>query len=136
MSLFRSEDVLSLNFPSHRWADVVPTQHEELFIESSGCSHGPPTVQMRGIFLNDEQVRRHIFYCKRVTNRSFNSRLCRLPFHCKKSTNRCSRLLRTNWAQEKFTNSPGLFMSNGPTGTNNPANLTGSPFIVQFYSKL
>lgn len=38
-----------------RWADVVPTNHSELFITSPGCSHGPPTVQYRGIFLNDEQ---------------------------------------------------------------------------------
>ncbi|KAJ4484122.1 hypothetical protein C8J55DRAFT_535358 [Lentinula edodes] len=41
--------------PWYWWADVVPTNHSELFITSPGCSHGPPTVQYRGIFLNDEQ---------------------------------------------------------------------------------
>ncbi|KAJ3733166.1 hypothetical protein DFJ43DRAFT_995830 [Lentinula guzmanii] len=41
--------------PWYWWADVVPTNHSELFITSSGCSHGSPTVQYRGIFLNDEQ---------------------------------------------------------------------------------
>ncbi|KAF5381526.1 hypothetical protein D9757_008168 [Collybiopsis confluens] len=41
--------------PWYFWADVVPTQHSELFIASSGCSHGPPTIELRGLFINDEQ---------------------------------------------------------------------------------
>ncbi|KIK66278.1 glycoside hydrolase family 115 protein [Collybiopsis luxurians FD-317 M1] len=41
--------------PWYWWADVVPTKHSELFIASSGCSHGPPSVQLRGLFINDEQ---------------------------------------------------------------------------------
>lgn len=38
-----------------RWADVPTTKHSELFVTSSGCSHGSPTVKYRAIFLNDEQ---------------------------------------------------------------------------------
>ncbi|THV03531.1 hypothetical protein K435DRAFT_747803 [Dendrothele bispora CBS 962.96] len=41
--------------PWYRWADVPVKQHQELFISSSGCAHGTPTVQYRAIFINDEQ---------------------------------------------------------------------------------
>ncbi|TFK36601.1 hypothetical protein BDQ12DRAFT_667737 [Crucibulum laeve] len=41
--------------PWYWWADVPTTQHPELFVSSSGCSHGSPTIKYRGIFLNDEQ---------------------------------------------------------------------------------
>ncbi|THV03529.1 hypothetical protein K435DRAFT_835829 [Dendrothele bispora CBS 962.96] len=41
--------------PWYWWADVPVKQHSELFISSSGCAHGPPTVQYRAIFLNDEE---------------------------------------------------------------------------------
>lgn len=39
----------------NRWADVPITTHSDLFVVSTGCSHGSPTVKYRGIFLNDEQ---------------------------------------------------------------------------------
>ena len=38
-----------------RWADVPITTHSQLFVASEGCTHGPPSVKYRGIFLNDEQ---------------------------------------------------------------------------------
>ncbi|KAI0659591.1 hypothetical protein C8Q70DRAFT_915222 [Cubamyces menziesii] len=41
--------------PWYWWADVSATKHTELFVDSSGCSHGVPTVKYRAIFLNDEQ---------------------------------------------------------------------------------
>ncbi|KAI1787415.1 hypothetical protein LXA43DRAFT_713060 [Ganoderma leucocontextum] len=41
--------------PWYWWADVPPTKHNSLYVKSSGCSHGSPTVKYRGIFLNDEQ---------------------------------------------------------------------------------
>ncbi|KAG6838299.1 hypothetical protein C0991_000387, partial [Blastosporella zonata] len=40
---------------SFRWADVPAQQHPELYVASTGCSHGTPTVKYRGIFINDEQ---------------------------------------------------------------------------------
>ncbi|KAI0758924.1 hypothetical protein C8Q74DRAFT_1300824 [Fomes fomentarius] len=48
----------SEQFDSHpygRFADVPTTKHNELFVASSGCSHGSPSVKYRGIFFNDEQ---------------------------------------------------------------------------------
>ncbi|OBZ74823.1 hypothetical protein A0H81_05529 [Grifola frondosa] len=41
--------------PWYWWADVPTTKSSELFVTSSGCSHGSSTVQYRAIFLNDEQ---------------------------------------------------------------------------------
>ncbi|KAF9026544.1 hypothetical protein BDZ89DRAFT_1092397 [Hymenopellis radicata] len=41
--------------PWYWWADVPIKQQDEIFVPQSGCSHGPPTVQYRGIFLNDEE---------------------------------------------------------------------------------
>lgn len=37
-----------------RWADVPVTEHTDIFVSASGCSHGSPTVKYRGLFLNDE----------------------------------------------------------------------------------
>lgn len=36
------------------WADVVPTKHENLYITQGESVFGPPSVQYRGIFINDE----------------------------------------------------------------------------------
>jgi hypothetical protein len=36
------------------WADVVPTRREALYVSSEPFIDGPPRVQYRGIFLNDE----------------------------------------------------------------------------------
>ncbi|KAF8999865.1 hypothetical protein BDQ17DRAFT_1427597 [Cyathus striatus] len=41
--------------PWYWWADVPTTKQSQLFVSSTGCSHGSPTVKYRGIFLNDEQ---------------------------------------------------------------------------------
>ncbi|KAL6302572.1 hypothetical protein BKA93DRAFT_389853 [Sparassis latifolia] len=41
--------------PWYWWADVPTTHNAEIYVASSGCAHGTPTVQYRGIFLNDEQ---------------------------------------------------------------------------------
>ena len=52
----------------NRWADVPSTQHPELFVTSSGCSHGSPSVKYRGIFLNDEQPSLTNWAMKEFTN--------------------------------------------------------------------
>ena len=42
--------------PFYWWADVpVPTRSTIAFPRDRVLSHGPPTVQYRGFFLNDEQ---------------------------------------------------------------------------------
>ncbi|KAF5366744.1 hypothetical protein D9758_006544 [Tetrapyrgos nigripes] len=41
--------------PWYWWADVPVKKHSELFITPNGCAHGSPSVQYRGIFINDEQ---------------------------------------------------------------------------------
>ncbi|CCM00698.1 uncharacterized protein FIBRA_02738 [Fibroporia radiculosa] len=41
--------------PWYWWADVPIKTHPELYVTSSGCAHGIPTIQYRGFFLNDEQ---------------------------------------------------------------------------------
>lgn len=51
-----------------RWADVPTTKHTNLFVSSSGCSHGPPTVKYRGIFLNDEQPALQNWAMEKFTN--------------------------------------------------------------------
>lgn len=51
-----------------RWADVPTTQHTELFVTSSGCSHGSPTVKYRAIFLNDEQPALQNWALEKFTN--------------------------------------------------------------------
>jgi hypothetical protein len=40
--------------PWYWWADVPVTPHSALYV-GAGCTSGSPTVQYRGIFLNDEQ---------------------------------------------------------------------------------
>ncbi|EIN14686.1 hypothetical protein PUNSTDRAFT_96714 [Punctularia strigosozonata HHB-11173 SS5] len=42
--------------PWYYWADVPVSSHSSLFVDTAGgCSSGSPSVQYRGIFLNDEQ---------------------------------------------------------------------------------
>src|SRR4030095_4159199 len=40
--------------PWYWWADVPPVRHANLFVASGTKRAGPPSVQYRGIFLNDE----------------------------------------------------------------------------------
>ncbi|KAJ3491899.1 hypothetical protein NLI96_g361 [Meripilus lineatus] len=54
--------------PWYWWADVPTTQHTELHVTSSGCSHGSPSVKYRGIFLNDEQPALTNWAMKEFTN--------------------------------------------------------------------
>ncbi|PFH46027.1 glycoside hydrolase family 115 protein [Amanita thiersii Skay4041] len=54
--------------PWYWWADVPIKKHAELFVDSSGCSHGSPTVKYRGIFLNDEQPALQSWAAERFTN--------------------------------------------------------------------
>jgi hypothetical protein len=42
--------------PWYWWADVAPRQRETLFVQSRTRRAGPPSVQYRGIFLNDEDL--------------------------------------------------------------------------------
>src|SRR5262249_16206940 len=42
--------------PWYWWADVPPVRHENLFVAAGGRRAGPPSVQYRGIFLNDEDL--------------------------------------------------------------------------------
>ncbi|KAG6853733.1 hypothetical protein C0991_001867 [Blastosporella zonata] len=41
--------------PWYWWADVPVKKHSQVYVDSTGCSHGSPTVKYRGIFINDEQ---------------------------------------------------------------------------------
>ncbi|KAI0693088.1 hypothetical protein C8T65DRAFT_668723 [Cerioporus squamosus] len=50
------------------WADVPTTKHNSLFVASSGCSHGSPTVKYRGLFLNDEQPALQNWAMEKFTN--------------------------------------------------------------------
>ncbi|KAJ7593713.1 hypothetical protein C8J56DRAFT_419922 [Mycena floridula] len=52
--------------PWYWWADVPVTTNAQLF--TSECSHGPPTVQFRGIFLNDEQPSLQNWAMEKFTN--------------------------------------------------------------------
>ncbi|KAJ3557630.1 hypothetical protein NM688_g1372 [Phlebia brevispora] len=54
--------------PWYWWADVPTTQQSEIFVTSSGCSHGSPTVKYRGIFLNDEQPALQNWAMEKFTN--------------------------------------------------------------------
>ncbi|KAI8990365.1 hypothetical protein BD414DRAFT_483368 [Trametes punicea] len=54
--------------PWYWWADVPTTKHSELFVESSGCSHGTPTVKYRAILLNDEQPALQNWAFEKFTN--------------------------------------------------------------------
>jgi hypothetical protein len=40
--------------PWYWWADVAPAHHDNLFVATGTRQFGPPSVQYRGIFLNDE----------------------------------------------------------------------------------
>jgi hypothetical protein len=42
--------------PWYWWADVPPVRHANLFVASRTRRAGPPSVQYRGIFLNDEDL--------------------------------------------------------------------------------
>src|SRR5215813_5866573 len=42
--------------PWYWWADVPPVHHNNLFIAGGARREGPPSVQYRGIFLNDEDL--------------------------------------------------------------------------------
>ena len=42
--------------PWYWWADVTPRHRESLFVASSTRRAGPPSVQYRGIFINDEDL--------------------------------------------------------------------------------
>src|SRR5437773_2086078 len=42
--------------PWYWWADVPPTHHVDLFVAGGTRREGPPSVQYRGIFLNDEDL--------------------------------------------------------------------------------
>ena len=41
--------------PWYWWADVTPTRREALYVEPGCCHQGEPSVQYRGIFINDER---------------------------------------------------------------------------------
>ncbi|KAG5636009.1 hypothetical protein H0H81_009389 [Sphagnurus paluster] len=57
------------------WADVPITKHTELYVNSSGCSHGSPTVKYRGIFINDEQPALQSWALEKFTNGTTGSPL-------------------------------------------------------------
>ncbi|KAI0867651.1 hypothetical protein GGS24DRAFT_484953 [Hypoxylon argillaceum] len=40
--------------PFHWWADVPATKHEEIYAVQKTTTFGPPSVQYRGLFINDE----------------------------------------------------------------------------------
>ncbi|CDO68754.1 Glycoside Hydrolase Family 115 protein [Trametes cinnabarina] len=54
--------------PWYWWADAPTTKHSDIFVTSSGCSHGSPTVQYRAIFLNDEQPALQNWAMEKFTN--------------------------------------------------------------------
>ncbi|KZP08810.1 glycoside hydrolase family 115 protein [Athelia psychrophila] len=66
--------------PWYWWADVPATRHRNLFLSASGCQHGPPTVQYRGIFLNDEQPALQNWAMEKFTNGT-GSALLNSPFN-------------------------------------------------------
>ncbi|KZP03079.1 glycoside hydrolase family 115 protein [Athelia psychrophila] len=66
--------------PWYWWADVPATKHRNLFLSASGCQHGPPTVQYRGIFLNDEQPALQNWAMEKFTNGT-GSALLNSPFN-------------------------------------------------------
>ena len=57
-----------VNDAESRWADVPTTPNSEIYVNSTGCAHGSPTVQYRGIFLNDEQPALQNWAMVRFTN--------------------------------------------------------------------
>nr|BCT97380.1 xylan a-1,2-glucuronidase [Irpex lacteus] len=54
--------------PWYWWADVPITKHSQLFVTSSGCAHGAPSVKYRGLFLNDEQPALQNWAMEKFTN--------------------------------------------------------------------
>ncbi|PCH43136.1 glycoside hydrolase family 115 protein [Wolfiporia cocos MD-104 SS10] len=54
--------------PWYWWADVPVKTHPELYVDSTGCAHGSPTVQYRGFFFNDEQPALQNWAMVRFTN--------------------------------------------------------------------
>ncbi|KAI1128636.1 hypothetical protein F5Y10DRAFT_291921 [Nemania abortiva] len=40
--------------PFHWWADVPATKHDEIYAVQKNTTFGPPSVQYRGLFINDE----------------------------------------------------------------------------------
>ncbi|KAI0085503.1 hypothetical protein BDY19DRAFT_996640 [Irpex rosettiformis] len=54
--------------PWYWWADVPTTTHSQLFVTSSGCAHGTPSVKYRGLFLNDEQPALQNWAMEKFTN--------------------------------------------------------------------
>ena len=42
--------------PWYWWADVTPRHRDNLFVQASARREGPPSVQYRGIFINDEDL--------------------------------------------------------------------------------
>ncbi|KAF8656146.1 hypothetical protein AX16_002748 [Volvariella volvacea WC 439] len=54
--------------PWYWWADVPTTKQSSVFVTSSGCAHGSPTVKYRGIFLNDEQPALQSWAQEKFTN--------------------------------------------------------------------
>ncbi|KAH8117865.1 hypothetical protein DFH11DRAFT_1541146 [Phellopilus nigrolimitatus] len=54
--------------PWYWWADVPTTQNSDISIQSTGCSHGEPTIKYRGIFLNDEQPALQNWAMEKFTN--------------------------------------------------------------------
>ncbi|KAK0200680.1 glycoside hydrolase family 115 protein [Desarmillaria ectypa] len=52
--------------PWYWWADVPTVARSEILVTS--CSHGPPTVKYRGIFLNDEQPCLQNWAAEKFTN--------------------------------------------------------------------
>ncbi|KAI5116772.1 hypothetical protein M0805_007853, partial [Coniferiporia weirii] len=54
--------------PWYWWADVPTTKNSNIFVSSSGCSHGTPSVKYRGIFLNDEQPALQNWAMEKFTN--------------------------------------------------------------------
>ncbi|KAG6826018.1 hypothetical protein H0H92_001436 [Tricholoma furcatifolium] len=59
--------------PWYWWADVPTTQNSEVYVTSTGCSHGEPTVKYRGIFLNDEQPALQNWAAEKFTNGTTDS---------------------------------------------------------------
>ncbi|KAF8192809.1 hypothetical protein K438DRAFT_2017963 [Mycena galopus ATCC 62051] len=54
--------------PWYWWADVPTPARSALFVTSSGCSHGTPSVKYRAIFLNDEQPALQTWAAEKFTN--------------------------------------------------------------------
>ncbi|KAF8968832.1 hypothetical protein BDZ97DRAFT_1654513 [Flammula alnicola] len=54
--------------PWYWWADVPTTTQTNLFVATSGCAHGSPSVKYRGIFLNDEQPALQNWAAEKFTN--------------------------------------------------------------------